>query len=333
MTNNLLWVERYRPKKLSGILSQDNNIQFIRKFLNNKQLPHLLLFGVSGSGKTSAILACAKELNKEYYHSLTLELNASEHRGIDVVREKIKEFACTKTMYNEGIKIIILDEADSMTVIAQSALRRIIEKFSSNVKFCIICNYINKIIPALQSRCIQLRFSPLQHKDIYSILTNFCDKENIIINNSVITGIIDYSNGDMRRAINLLQNIHKQKNINSIEHLYSYIGFPTPNTIDIIINTLLYQNDILSSYHKISSIIHDNGLLLNDIITYIHKNFILFISNKNFHCTQNSMIFIFKHLANLEFNLSLDYIFEIQLCGLISIFRFIQEKNSKNNVI
>jgi len=102
--DNLLWVEKYRPETLSDILSQDNNIQFIRTFLNNKQLPHLLLFGCSGSGKTSAILACAKEINKQYYYSLTLELNASEHRGIDVVREKIKEFACTKTMYNQGIK-------------------------------------------------------------------------------------------------------------------------------------------------------------------------------------------------------------------------------------
>lgn len=331
--NNLLWVEKYRPETLSDIVSQDNNVQFIKNFLINKQLPHLLLFGSSGSGKTSAILACAKQLNNEYYHSLTLELNASEHRGIDVVRDKIKEFACTKTMYNEGIKIIILDEADSMTVIAQSALRRIIEKFSNNVKFCIICNYINKIIPALQSRCIRLRFSPLIHKDINFILNNICIKENIIINDSVMNGIINYSNGDMRKAINLLQNIHKQKNILSIEHLYSYIGFPTPNTIDSIINTLLYQNDILISYQTISSIIHDNGLLLSDIITYIHKKFSIFISNNSFHCTQNSIIFIFKHLANIEFNLSLDFIFEIQLCALISIFRLIQENISKNNLI
>lgn len=325
--NNLLWIEQYRPNKLSNILSQEYNINFIKSFLKNNQLPHLLLFGASGSGKTSAIIACAKELNKEHYHSLTLELNASEHRGIDVVRDKIKEFASTKTMYDKGIKIIILDEADSMTNIAQSALRRIIEKYSHNVRFCIICNYINKIIPALQSRCIRLRFDPLTNDNVYNILSNISTKEKLSINDDVINGIIQYSDGDMRKAINLLQNINKQNNINSIDSLYLYLGLPTPNIINDIINILFDEKNINISFQKIYNIINNNGFLLNNIIYFIHKNISERICSNNFHYSHNITAFLFKSLANIEFNLTFDYNFEIQLAFLISTFRLIQDNN------
>ena len=323
--NNLLWIEQYRPNNLSGILSQEYNINFIKKFLKNNELPHLLLFGPSGSGKTSAIIACTKELNKEHYHSLTLELNASEHRGIDVVRDKIKEFAATKTMYNEGIKIIILDEADSMTNIAQSALRRIIEKYSNNVRFCIICNYINKIIPALQSRCIRLRFNPLSDHNVAKILNNISIKEKLNINQDIINGIIEYSDGDMRKAINLLQNVNKQKNINSVDSLYLYLGLPTPTIIDNIIYILLHEKNINNSYKKIYNIINDYGFLLNNIIYFIHKRISNLIFSNNFNYSHNDIAFIFKHLSNIEFNLSLDFNLEIQIASLISVFRLIQK--------
>jgi len=327
--SQMMWSEKYRPLELSGIVSQNNNITFINKFLENKQLPHLLLFGPSGTGKTSAILACARQLNKEYTSSLVLELNASENRGIEVVRDKIKEFSGTKTFYNEGSKIIILDEADSMTLIAQTALRRIIEKYSSNVRFCIICNYINKIIPSLQSRCIRLKFSPLLKNDIKKILLDICTKENVNLNEDIIDNIIELSEGDMRKAINLLQNINIQEDIKTVDDLYDYSGYPSITNIDKILHILINDKNISISYTNIDEIINNNSLLLSDIVNFLNKKIITILSDEETEyksikkLDDKSLVYIFTNLAKIEYNLSLDYIYEIQLSSLISAFKIL----------
>ncbi len=151
---NLPWVEKYRPSALEELISHDDIIKTIRKFISEDKLPHLLFYGPPGTGKTSTILACAKEIySPKEFNSMVLELNASDDRGINVVRGQILSFASTRTIFNKGVaKLIILDEADAMTNDAQNALRRIIEKFTDNVRFCLICNYLSKIIPAVQSR-------------------------------------------------------------------------------------------------------------------------------------------------------------------------------------
>ena len=152
---NLPWVEKYRPNALQELISHEDIIGTIRKFISEEKLPHLLFYGPPGTGKTSTILACAKEIySPKEFNSMVLELNASDDRGIGVVRGQILSFASTRTIFNSGYKLVILDEADAMTNDAQNALRRIIEKFTDNVRFCLICNYLSKIIPALQSRYI-----------------------------------------------------------------------------------------------------------------------------------------------------------------------------------
>ena len=149
---NLPWVEKYRPSVLQELISHEDIIRTIRKFISEEKLPHLLFYGPPGTGKTSTILACAKELySPKEFNSMVLELNASDDRGINVVRNQILSFASTRTIFNSGYKLVILDEADAMTNDAQNALRRIIEKYTDNVRFCLICNYLSKIIPALQS--------------------------------------------------------------------------------------------------------------------------------------------------------------------------------------
>jgi replication factor C subunit 3/5 len=154
---NLPWVEKYRPSALQELISHEDIIKTIRKFISEDKLPHLLFYGPPGTGKTSTILACAKEIySTKECNSMVLELNASDDRGINVVRGQILNFASTRTIFNSGYKLVILDEADSMTNDAQNALRRIIEKFTENVRFCLICNYLSKIIPALQSRYVLL---------------------------------------------------------------------------------------------------------------------------------------------------------------------------------
>ena len=139
---NLPWVEKYRPNALQELISHEDIIKTIRKFISQDKLPHLLFYGPPGTGKTSTILACAKEIySPKQFNSMVLELNASDDRGINVVRNQILSFASTRTIFNSGYKLIILDEADAMTNDAQNALRRIIEKYTENVRFCMICNY------------------------------------------------------------------------------------------------------------------------------------------------------------------------------------------------
>lgn len=159
---NLPWVEKYRPQALNDLISHQDILSTIQKFISEDRLPHLLLYGPPGTGKTSTILACAKQLYKDKeFGSMVLELNASDDRGIDIVRGPILSFASTRTIFKKGFKLVILDEADAMTQDAQNALRRVIEKFTENTRFCLICNYLSKIIPALQSRCTRFRFGPL----------------------------------------------------------------------------------------------------------------------------------------------------------------------------
>merc|ERR1712096_489776 len=149
----LPWVEKYRPSSLEEVVSQDNIVQTLERLVASEKLPHLLFYGPPGTGKTSTILAIAKKMYGQNLSQMVLQLNASDDRGIDVVRNQIKEFSSTRMVFSSAHKLIILDEADAMTSDAQMALRRVIEKYTKNVRFCIICNYVSKIIPALQSRC------------------------------------------------------------------------------------------------------------------------------------------------------------------------------------
>ena len=150
------------------VAHEDIIINIITKLIDSENLPHLLLYGPPGTGKTSTIIAAAKRMYGKGYSSMALELNASDHaRGIDVVRNQIKEFTGTRQLFPKGVKLIILDEADAMMNDAQNALRRIIEKYTKNARFCLICNCISKIIPALQSRCTQFRFAPLSRDQIH----------------------------------------------------------------------------------------------------------------------------------------------------------------------
>ncbi|TMW42020.1 hypothetical protein DOY81_012902 [Sarcophaga bullata] len=206
-TNRMPWVEKYRPAKLDDLISHEEIISTINRFISQKQLPHLLFYGPPGTGKTSTILACAKQLyTPAQFKSMVLELNASDDRGIGIVRGQILNFASTRTIFSGTFKLIILDEADAMTNDAQNALRRIIEKYTENVRFCVICNYLSKIIPAVQSRCTRFRFAPLTPEQILPRLDKIITLENLNVTEDGKKALMTLSKGDMRKVLNVLQS-------------------------------------------------------------------------------------------------------------------------------
>ncbi|KAG8195094.1 hypothetical protein JTE90_013572 [Oedothorax gibbosus] len=202
VTHNLPWVEKYRPGKLDDLIAHEDIIRTINKFMKEDKLPHLLFYGPPGTGKTSTILACAKQIySPAEMPSMVLELNASDDRGIGVVREQILSFASTRTIFKSGFKLIILDEADAMTNDAQNALRRVIEKFTENTRFCLICNYLSKITPAIQSRCTRFRFGPLSNKQILPRLEHVIKEEKLEVTEDGQKALMDLAQGDMRKSL------------------------------------------------------------------------------------------------------------------------------------
>ena len=273
----LPWVEKYRPQKIDGIISHDQNIETIKKMLAGMSLPHLLFHGTPGTGKTSLILAIANELYGATKNLMVMKLDASDDRGINSVREEIKGFAEKVNMFNKGVKLIILDEADSMTFDAQFALRRIIEKYSRTTRFCLICNYENKIIPAIRSRCANFRFSPISIHHIQNKLKFICKEEGLTYDENVLEIISSLSKGDLRKSINFLQSLSLQSNHITMQMCYKTAGVPSNNEVVDIFNTLL---DPTINYNeansKIDSLIKIQGyslsIVLKELVAYLLAN-------------------------------------------------------------
>lgn len=242
----LPWIEKYRPKTIDDIISHQDIILSLNKFIDKKSLPHLLFYGPSGTGKTSTIKCCAKKLYDKYVEYMTMELNASNERGIDTVRTKIKNFVCNKNSIflkpgsQDIFKLVILDEIDAMTVEAQGMLRQTIENHSNTTRFCLICNDIDKINPALQSRCAHYRFTPLKPDIMKKRLIQICSFEFIDFDKGAIDAIVKISKGDMRAAINSLQHINLTVSHKISEmDVYKISGHCTPNIQKKIFNKLV----------------------------------------------------------------------------------------------
>jgi len=265
LSNNLPWVEKYRPSKLSNVLSQPHVTETLQKFIENERLPHMIFYGPAGTGKTSSIVSFAKEIYGKDYDMMVLELNASDDRGINTVREQVKDFSSNCQFFSKGIMLVILDEADAMTYDAQFALRRIIENYSDNVRFCLICNYISKIIPPVQSRCVLFRFYPLKSQIINNKLLEVCKKEKIRSNKGGVETITKLCKGDMRVGINLLQSIYLAKGKLAKNAVYEFSGLPTPKENKQLTTCIMKNQNFLKNNKYIETLIK-KGISLNQIL-------------------------------------------------------------------
>lgn len=317
MTDFLPWVEKYRPSNIDEIISHDQNIETIKMLLVGKSLPHLLFYGSSGTGKTSTIMALAKEIYGKNIRLMVMKLDASDDRGINSVREDIKGFAKKSNMFQKGVRLIILDEADSMTFDAQFALRRIIEKYSETIRFCLICNYENKIIPAIRSRCANFRFSNIDIDHIKIKLNQIILAEKINCNKDIIDTISILAKGDLRKAINLLQCIYMQSNLNNIttQLCYDTAGIPSNNDIKYILDLLKNKNiNFNDTYDCINNKIKGQGYSLSIILKEIINELLLNLNDLN-------MPIIISELSDLENMVAKSTFGDIYITSLICIFK------------
>ena len=324
MEYNLPWVEKYRPTNLSNIVGQDKIINSLRKIFEGGSFPHLLFYGGSGSGKTSTILAILNDYFGKRKKLMVLRLDASDDRGINSVREEIKGFAEKKNYFTKGIKVIILDEADSMTFDAQFALRRIIEKYSSSTRFCLICNYDNKIIPAIKSRCAEFKFNPISDEVMINRLEYVANEEEISFKKDTLEILNNISKGDLRKAINLMQsatvNNGKKKKFLNEKLCYDVAGYPKPNEINLITNILIDSSiGLEESLKKIQKEVLENGYSISIILKEIVELLVRKINKDEINAIDYS--YIFSELSNLESKVSKSTFGDIYLSMLVSIFK------------
>ncbi len=267
---DLPWVEKYRPKKLNEIVGQEEITERLEAYVKSKNMPNLLFAGRAGIGKTASALALAHELYGDDVTRNFLELNASDERGIDVIRGKIKDFAATMPYGGVPFKIIFLDEADALTRDAQQALRRTMEKYSKTCRFILSCNYSSKIIEPIQSRCAIFRFKPLSDKDIKKRLEYIAKKEDLEVTKDGYDAIVYVAEGDMRRAINVLQvaAILSKKIDEGI--VYKVSSRARPEEARKMVD-LAMRGKFTDARKQLDKLLYEYGLSAEDILMQLHR--------------------------------------------------------------
>lgn len=285
-TESIPWVEKYRPKHLSDVVLDENNKIILENIIKNDHFPNLLLYGPPGTGKTTTIINLINSYQNKYnqnHKGLMIHLNASDERGIDIIRNQIANFVNSSGLFMEGMKFVVLDEVDYMTKNAQQALKYLLQSYNTNVRYCLICNYISRIDESLQNEFIRLRFNQLPEDSINSFLRNIVDKENLDISDSSIQSIQSVYQSDIRSMINYIQsnqNIlsdYKIINYDIWNKLTDKIGTKTLHDIKIFINEIsntygIEKKSLLKEYFNY--MIYDTGFFVKKNILDSLENLI-----------------------------------------------------------
>jgi len=265
-----IWIEKYRPAILDDIVGQDQIVKRLKSYVKTRNLPHLLFSGPPGVGKTAAAISIVREIFSDNWRNNFIELNASDERGIDIIRHKVKDFARMAPLGEADFKVIFLDEADALTNDAQSALRRTMERYSATTRFILSCNYSSKIIDPIQSRCAVYRFKPLDSDAIEKRITYIAGQEGLKVTNEGMLAIIYVASGDMRRAINALQAAALLGDKVDEETIYQITSTAKPEEIWEFIKTAL-KGDFVSARSMLDDLLLSKGLSGEDIVIQIHR--------------------------------------------------------------
>ena len=308
-----IWIEKYRPKILDDVAGQDEIVERLKAYVKTENVPHLMFAGPAGTGKTTCALAMAEELFSDTWKQNFNELNASDERGINIIRGKIKNFARTAPIGKANFKIIFLDEADSLTSDAQSALRRTIEKYTHICRFILSVNYSSKVIEPIQSRCTVFRFSPIKPDDIKKYMRKIAKEEKLEITSDGLETLIFISRGDLRKAINVLQVGASTNKKITAELLYETTSTAKPEDVKKLINTAL-EGNFMSARNILYELLIQYGLSGEDVIKQIHQ------SIYDLSIPEESKIRLIEKTGEADFRLTEGSNAHIQLESLLAQF-------------
>ena len=264
-----VWVEKYRPSSLAQMVGHDTIVPLLRAYAERRSMPHLLFAGPPGTGKTTAALALARDLYGSEWRDNFLELNASDERGIDTVRTKIKEYARTSPLGDVGFKLLFLDEADNLTSEAQASLRRLMERYSASCRFILSCNYSSRLIDPIQSRCAVFRFRPYAPEAIREQLERIGKAEGKHLTAEALDAIVTNAAGDMRRAVNLLQLASADTNEVTAETIRAHAAVPLRGEIAEMLAVAL-RGDFLGARSRLYRLFSERGVSGEDVVRAIH---------------------------------------------------------------
>ncbi|MEK6976024.1 MAG: replication factor C small subunit [Candidatus Thermoplasmatota archaeon] len=266
-----VWVEKYRPRTLADVVGQEDTVERLKAYVAARNIPHLMFAGPPGTGKTTSAIAIARDLfGSDGWAGRFLELNASDERGIGVVRGKIKEFARVGSAEHGGFKIVFLDEADALTHDAQSALRRTMEKYTATTRFILSCNYSSKIIDPIQSRCAVFRFRPLTQDQVKKYVRKIAKAENVEITAEGVEALLFVAKGDLRRTVNTLQVAAALGGAVTDESIYKTTSTARPEEVKKLLETAL-DGDFMASRNVLDNLLIEYGLSGEDVIRQIHR--------------------------------------------------------------